>query len=119
MAISRLSNIRQLLPGARQPEQDERLLQLFWNRAELKKELTRLQDERLKLLSRFAIRKQRLRGPRNTYRSSKSTWAILRSLYTHSSTSSCELYGVQQVRDSGASRSNSGSNRQIANSAAR
>ena len=50
MAISRLSNIRQLLPGARQPEQDERLLQLFWNRAELKKELTRLQDERLKLL---------------------------------------------------------------------
>lgn len=51
MPISdRLSNIRQLLPGARQPEQDERLLQLYWNRAELKKELTRLQDERLKLL---------------------------------------------------------------------
>jgi len=56
MAISRLTNIRQLLPGARQPEQDERLLQLFWNRAELKKELTRLQDERLKLLEQ--IRKQ-------------------------------------------------------------
>jgi hypothetical protein len=54
MAISnRLSNIRQLLPGARQPEQDERLLQLFWNRAELKKELTRLQDERLKLLEQI------------------------------------------------------------------
>lgn len=53
MAISRLSNIRQLLPGARQPEQDERLLQLFWNRAELKKELTRLQDERLKLLEQL------------------------------------------------------------------
>lgn len=51
MPISdRLSTIRQLLPGARQPEQDERLLQLYWNRAELKKELTRLQDERLKLL---------------------------------------------------------------------
>lgn len=51
MPISdRLSNIRLLLPGARQPEQDERLLQLYWNRAELKKELTRLQDERLKLL---------------------------------------------------------------------
>src|SRR5687768_3079342 len=54
MAISnRLSNIRQLLPGARQPEQDERLLQLYWNRAELKKELTRLQDERLKLLEQL------------------------------------------------------------------
>ena len=54
MAISnRLSNIRQLLPGARQPEQDERLLQLFWNRAELKKELTRLQDERLRLLEQI------------------------------------------------------------------
>ena len=53
MAISRLSTIRQLLPGARQPEQDERLLQLFWNRAELKKELTRLQDERLKLLEQI------------------------------------------------------------------
>ena len=54
MAIStRLSNIRQLLPGARPPEQDERLLQLFWNRAELKKELTRLQDERIKLLEQL------------------------------------------------------------------
>jgi hypothetical protein len=53
MAISRLSNIRQLLPGARQPAEDERLLQLFWNRAELKKELTRLQDERLKLLEQI------------------------------------------------------------------
>jgi hypothetical protein len=54
MAISdRLSNIRQLLPGARQPEQEERLLQLYWNRAELKKELTRLQDERLKLLEQI------------------------------------------------------------------
>jgi hypothetical protein len=53
MAISRLTNIRQLLPGARQPEQDERLLQLFWNRAQLKKELTRLQDERLKLLEQI------------------------------------------------------------------
>ncbi len=54
MAISnRLSTIRQLLPGARQPEQDERLLQLFWNRAELKKELTRLQEERIKLLEQI------------------------------------------------------------------
>lgn len=46
MAISeRLGNFRQLLPGARAPQEDERLLQLYWNRAELKKELSRLQDE--------------------------------------------------------------------------
>ncbi|MGH8177264.1 MAG: hypothetical protein ACREV5_13470 [Steroidobacter sp.] len=51
MSISdRLSNIRQLLPGVRTPEEDERLLQLYWNRAELKKELSRLQNERHRLL---------------------------------------------------------------------
>lgn len=50
----RLSNLRQLLaPGARQPADDERLLQLYWNRAELKKELSRLQDERHKLLEQL------------------------------------------------------------------
>lgn len=54
MAISdRLSNLRQLLPGAPQPEPDERLLQLYWNRAELKKELSRLQNERLKLVEQL------------------------------------------------------------------
>jgi hypothetical protein len=54
MGISdRLSNFRQLLPGARSAEPDERLLQLYWNRAELKKELSRLQDERLKLLEQI------------------------------------------------------------------
>jgi hypothetical protein len=54
MSISdRLSSIRQLLPGARTAEPDERLLQLYWNRAELKKELSRLQDERLKLLEQI------------------------------------------------------------------
>jgi hypothetical protein len=41
----RLSNIRQHLPGAR-PVEDERLMQLFWNRAELKKELGVLQNQR-------------------------------------------------------------------------
>jgi hypothetical protein len=47
MGISdRLNNIRQLLPGTPDPVEDERLLQLYWNRAELKKELSRLQDER-------------------------------------------------------------------------
>jgi hypothetical protein len=50
----RLSNLRQLIaPGARQPVDDERLLQLYWNRAELKKELSRLQDERHKLLEQL------------------------------------------------------------------
>jgi hypothetical protein len=38
--------IRQRLPGAQRPEEDERLMQLFWNRAELKKELGVLQNQR-------------------------------------------------------------------------
>ena len=45
-----LSRFRQSLPGAAAPPEDERLLQLYWNRAELKKEVTRLQSERDKLL---------------------------------------------------------------------
>jgi hypothetical protein len=50
----RLSNLRQrLAAGSRQPAEDERLLQLYWNRAELKKELARLQDERHKLLEQL------------------------------------------------------------------
>jgi predicted nucleic acid-binding Zn-ribbon protein len=50
MAISdRFTTLRQRLGASRQVE-DERLLQLYWNRAELKKELTRLQVERDKLL---------------------------------------------------------------------
>jgi len=50
----RLSNLRQLLgQGGRQPAEDERLLQLYWNRAELKKELSRLQDERHKLIEQL------------------------------------------------------------------
>lgn len=54
MGISdRLSH---LLPGTQQPLEDERLLQLYWNRAELKKELGRLQAEHLQLLEQ--IKKQ-------------------------------------------------------------
>ena len=50
----RLSNLRQLLgQNARPPVEDERLLQLYWNRAELKKELSRLQDERHKLIEQL------------------------------------------------------------------
>jgi hypothetical protein len=53
MAISdRFTNLRQRLGAARQVE-DERLLQLYWNRAELKKELTRLQVERDQLLEQI------------------------------------------------------------------
>jgi hypothetical protein len=53
MAISeRLSSLRQRLGTSRQVE-DERLLQLYWNRAELKKELTRLQAERDQLLEQI------------------------------------------------------------------
>lgn len=53
MGISvRLSNIRQLLPGGKAAAEDERLLRLYWNRAALKKELSRLQDERHRLLER-------------------------------------------------------------------
>lgn len=54
MAISeRLSTLRQVLSGERTPEEDERLLQLYWNRAELKKELTRLQKEQHRLLEQI------------------------------------------------------------------
>lgn len=50
----RLGHLRQLLAaGAHAPADDERLLQLYWNRAELKKELMRLQDERHKLLEQL------------------------------------------------------------------
>lgn len=44
-----LSTLRQFFVRPRVPEEDERLLLLYWNRAELKKELTRIQDERHKL----------------------------------------------------------------------
>jgi hypothetical protein len=52
----RFDNIRQLLPGSRAAVDEERLLQLFWNRAELKKELNRLQLEHHMLLEE--IKKQ-------------------------------------------------------------
>jgi predicted nucleic acid-binding Zn-ribbon protein len=47
-----LSSLKERL-GASRPVEDERLLQLYWNRAELKKELTRLQAERDRLLDRI------------------------------------------------------------------
>lgn len=54
MGISdRLTGIGRALRGEPSSQQDERLLQLYWNRAELKKELSRLQDERYKLLEQL------------------------------------------------------------------
>jgi hypothetical protein len=51
MPISdRLSSIRRAIRSSSSQQEDERLLQLYWNRAELKKELTRLQEERRKIL---------------------------------------------------------------------
>lgn len=49
----RFQGLRQLLPGASAPQEDERLLQLYWNRAELKKELARLQKEKHALSERL------------------------------------------------------------------
>lgn len=48
MGIS--DRLGQILNGNRQAAEEERLLQLYWNRAELKKELVRLQNERHELL---------------------------------------------------------------------
>jgi hypothetical protein len=54
MAITeRFSSLRQRLGASSRQAEDERLLQLYWNRAELKKELTRLQGERDQLLEQI------------------------------------------------------------------
>jgi hypothetical protein len=62
----KLGNVRQLLvPGAAaHAAADERLLQLYWNRAELKKELSRLQElnrRQLEILKREEGETQRVR----------------------------------------------------------
>jgi hypothetical protein len=54
MLSDRLSSIKERLGTSRQVE-DEKLLQLYWNRAELKKELSRLQAERDRLLEQIEI----------------------------------------------------------------
>jgi len=52
--VDQISTLRQRLPGAtRTTEEEERLLQLFRNRAELKKEYSGLQDERHELLEKL------------------------------------------------------------------
>lgn len=52
----RLQTIRLRIAGAPRQEEDERLLQLYWNRAELKKEFVRLQESNYALLEK--LRKQ-------------------------------------------------------------
>lgn len=54
MGISdRLNTIRHRIAGVPREEHEARLRQLFWSRAQLKKELARLQDERYKLQNRL------------------------------------------------------------------
>jgi hypothetical protein len=60
----KLSNVRQLLVPGASTAADERLLQLYWNRAELKKELSRLQEQcrrQLEILKREESETQRVR----------------------------------------------------------
>jgi hypothetical protein len=48
-----LDSLRKRVHSAPQSAEDERLLQLFWNRVELKKEFSRLQDENYSLLQQL------------------------------------------------------------------
>src|SRR5262245_30604198 len=48
-----LDSLRKRVQGASDPAEDERLLQLYWNRAELKKEFSRLQDSNYNLLQQL------------------------------------------------------------------
>lgn len=50
---TQLEGIRKLLGGAPKQEEDERLLQLYWNRVELKKEFSRLQEDNYGLLQQL------------------------------------------------------------------
>lgn len=54
--VDRFDMIRQRLSGAPRQEEDERLMQLYWNRAELKKEFLRLQESNYGLQEK--LRKQ-------------------------------------------------------------
>jgi Fe-S-cluster formation regulator IscX/YfhJ len=50
---TQLDGIRKLLGGAPRQEEEERLLQLYWNRVELKKEFSRLQEDNYGLLQQL------------------------------------------------------------------
>lgn len=48
-----IDGLRKLLGGAPRQQEDERLLQLYWNRVELKKEFSRLQEDNYGLLQQL------------------------------------------------------------------
>lgn len=52
----RLQKLRQHLPGAPRQSEEERLMQLYWNRAELKKEFLRLQEGNYQLQEKLRKR---------------------------------------------------------------
>lgn len=68
MSISdRLTTIRQRIAGVEPAEHEARLLQLYWNRAELKKEFVRLQDERYRLLEQIRVHESAATQAREQY----------------------------------------------------
>lgn len=68
MGISdRLNSIRHRIAGVQPEEHEARLLQLYWNRAELKKELSRLQNERYKLLEQLRHSEAETQQARDQY----------------------------------------------------
>ncbi|MGE0113930.1 MAG: hypothetical protein AB7T07_03455 [Steroidobacteraceae bacterium] len=48
-----LDGLRKRVQGGQNPAEDERLLQLYWNRVELKKEFSRLQEDNYSLLQQL------------------------------------------------------------------
>jgi hypothetical protein len=68
MSISeRLNTLRQRIAGVEPAEHEARLLQLYWNRAELKKELSRLQKEHYELLEQIQAHEAETRQAREQY----------------------------------------------------
>ena len=68
MSISeRLNILRQRIAGVEPAEHEARLLQLYWNRAELKKELSRLQKERYELLEQIQAHEAEATQAREQY----------------------------------------------------
>jgi hypothetical protein len=60
--------------GKADPAEQERLLKLFWNRAELKKELQDLDDQLQTSATSSSSRRTRTRAAHSSSNSSKSSW---------------------------------------------
>lgn len=68
MSISdHLNTLRQRIAGVEPAEHEARLLQLYWNRAELKKELSRLQKEHYELLEQIQAHEAEATQAREQY----------------------------------------------------